>query len=217
MQALQGNPEKWARWAEIRRCNPLTAISADFRRKLLEERDEARADSRLKARFLSYRLNVPTADESTMLLSVSDWELVCAREVPGRAGLPILGIDVGHSRSWGAAVAIWRTGRVEAIAIAPGLPSLEAQEKRDRVPWGTYRRLALAGRLRVAEGLRVPTPSQLYEAAVAAFGQPARIVCDRFKLDMLRRRGGGRGADRRSRNPVVIGNPRYRGAAKARA
>ena len=66
VQALQGNPEKWARWAEIRRCNPLTAISPEFRAKLLEERDAARADSRLKARFLSYRLNVPTADESTM-------------------------------------------------------------------------------------------------------------------------------------------------------
>ena len=86
VQALQGNPEKWARWAEIRRCNPLTAVSADFRKKLLEERDAARRDSRLKARFLSYRLNVPSADEARVLLTVEDWELVCAREVPERAG-----------------------------------------------------------------------------------------------------------------------------------
>ena len=87
-------------------------------------------------------------------------------------------------------MAIWRTGRVEALAVAPGIPSLEAQEKRDRVPWGTYRRLALAGTLRIVEGLRVPTPAQLYEAALAAFGQPARIVCDRFKLDELRDAAG---------------------------
>ena len=59
VQALRGEPERWDQWPEIRRVNPLTAISADFRRKLLEERDAARSDSRLKARFLSFRLNVP--------------------------------------------------------------------------------------------------------------------------------------------------------------
>ena len=47
--------------AEIRRCNPLTAISDSFRAKLLDERDRARRDSRLKARFMSYRLNVRRA------------------------------------------------------------------------------------------------------------------------------------------------------------
>ena len=51
VQSLQGNAEKWDTWAEIRRCNPLTAISGDFRKRLLVERDEARLDSRLKARF----------------------------------------------------------------------------------------------------------------------------------------------------------------------
>ena len=53
VQSLKGNPERWDRWPEIRRCNPLVSVSADFRRKLLEERDAARRDSRLKARFLS--------------------------------------------------------------------------------------------------------------------------------------------------------------------
>ena len=43
VQALRGDPERWDQWPEIRRVNPLTAISADFRRKLLEERDKARA------------------------------------------------------------------------------------------------------------------------------------------------------------------------------
>ena len=43
---LQGDPRKWERWQEIRRVNPLCNIDAGFRRKLLEERDEARADSR---------------------------------------------------------------------------------------------------------------------------------------------------------------------------
>ena len=46
-------PEKWDQWAEIKRCNPLTKISASFRKRLLLERNEARGDTRLKARFLS--------------------------------------------------------------------------------------------------------------------------------------------------------------------
>ena len=110
VQKLQGDAEKWDSWAEIRRCNPLTAISASFRKRLLGERDAARGDARLKARFLSYRLNLPSADESTMLLEVADWQRVTARDVPPREGQPIVGIDLGSGRAWSAAVAMWGNG-----------------------------------------------------------------------------------------------------------
>ena len=93
VQALQGDVARWDQWPEIRRCNPLTAISPDFRKKLLEERDAAREDTRLKSRFVSYRLNVPMGDESEVLLTVTDWERVERREVPDRAGRPIVGVD----------------------------------------------------------------------------------------------------------------------------
>ena len=185
VQALQGDAEKWDRWPEIRRVNPLVALSADFRRKLIEERDAARRDSRLKARFLSCRLNVPTGDESTMLLTVDDWERVTARPVAGREGRPIVGVDLGGGRAWSAAVAIWQTGRCEALAVAPGIPSLAEQEKRDRVPAGTYRALADRGALCVAEGLRVQPPGELIRAALEAWGAPELIVCDRFRLGEL--------------------------------
>ena len=55
VQVLQGQRKTWDSWHTIRKANPLTAVSADFRKTLLEERDEARKDTRLKARFLSYR------------------------------------------------------------------------------------------------------------------------------------------------------------------
>ena len=103
VQALQGKVEAWDTWAEIRRCNPLTAISGDFRKRLLVERDAARVDSRLKARFLSYRLNRPSGDESEVLLTTTDWERVTAREVPEREGRPIVGVDLGGGRAWSAA------------------------------------------------------------------------------------------------------------------
>ena len=185
VQALQGDAEKWDRWPEIRRVNPLVAVSADFRRKLLEERDAARRDSRLKARFLSYRLNLPTGDESTMLLTVDDWERVTARPVAEREGRPLVAIDLAGGRAWSAAVGMWRSGRVEALAVAPGIPSLAEQEKRDRVPAGTYRALVESGALRVAEGLRVQPPGELIQATREAWGAPELIVCDRFRLGEL--------------------------------
>ena len=182
VQLLQGDLDKWDQWQEIRRCNPLVEISSDFRKKLLQERDEARRDSRLKARFLSYRLNLPSGDESVMLLTVDDWQRVCAREAPARKGRPVVGVDLGAGRAWSAAVAAWRSGRIEALAVAPGIPNIEAQEKRDRVPRGTYRLLVESGALRVSEGLRVPPPGELVEAIREAWGPVEVIVCDRFRL-----------------------------------
>ena len=153
MHAIQGDRETWDQWPTIRKANPLCNISPAFRKKLLEERDAARADSRLKARFLSYRLNVPTGDESTMLLTADDWDRVTARAVPERVGRPLVGIDLGGGRAWSTAVGMWETGRSEAIAVAPGLPSIAEQEKRDRVRTGTYRKLVRSGALGIAEGL----------------------------------------------------------------
>ena len=187
VQSLTGDPEKWDYWPEIRRCNPLTSISPKFRKKLLEERDEARRDSRLKARFLSYRLNAPTADESSCLLTVDDWKNVLARDVSKREGRrPIVGIDLGQNRSWSAAVAIWEGGRIEAVALCPGIPDhIEHQEKRDKVPNGTYQKLVDQGTLRMCKGLRVPLPKMLIKAIIEKWGRPMAVICDRFKISSL--------------------------------
>ena len=182
VMALQGDINRWDQWPEIRRVNPLTAIDAGFRKKLLEERDKAREDTRLRARFCSYRMNTPMGDESEVLLTVADWERLERREVPDRAGRPIVGVDLGGGRAWSAATAIWPNGRTEAKAVAPGIPSLEEQEKRDRVPAGTYGKLYDAGQLEIAHGLRVPPVSLLWEMIRGAWGRPSRIVCDRFRL-----------------------------------
>lgn len=185
VQLHAGDRKRWHDLRHVYAVNPLARISATFRETLRRERDEARGDPRLKARFLSYRLNVPTADESEMLLDVSDWERAAARPVPEPAGRPIVGIDLGGGRAWSAATAIYRNGRADALAVAPGVPSLEAQEKRDRASAGVYRRLAAAGALRVADGLRVQPPGELWRAVVEAWGRPAAVVCDRFRLAEL--------------------------------
>ena len=182
---LQGRADRWSHWREILRVNPLARHHREFADVLREERDAAMADSRLASAFKSYRINLPSGDETTMLLTVQDWERVTAREVPERTGRPIVGIDLAAGRAWSAAVAVWRSGRVEALAVAPGIPSLEAQERRDRVPAGVYRRLVESGALRVADGLRVQPPGRLVEAVRAEWGQPEVIVCDRFRLAEL--------------------------------
>ena len=185
VQALQGDRERWDAWSEIRRCNPLVEVAPEFRKKLLQERDEALGDTRLKARFLSYRLNVPIRDKSQVLLTPEDWSLVASRDLPDRNGPPVVGIDLGGGRAWSAACAIWESGRCEVLAVAPGIPSLAEQERRDRVPAGLYERLHEEGLLLVAEGLRVQPVTEIWSAICARWGIPDRIVCDRFNLHAL--------------------------------
>ena len=74
---------------------------------------------------------------------------------------------------------------MEALAIAPGEPDIDAQERRDRVPAGTYRRLETAGSLQLADGLRVPPVSMLVDAINERWGGAACIVCDRFRMPEL--------------------------------
>ena len=183
VQALRGDPDKWDRWPEIRRCNPLMAAFAESRATLLEERDAARRDSRLKARFLSYRMNCPTADEVSVLLTVDEWRRVLARAVPERRGRPVVGVDCGAGRAWSAGTALWSNGRCEAVAIAPGWPSIANQETRDRVARGTYQRLAASGVLTTDGDRRVPRVSALVDRVLA--WRPLAIVCDRFRLSEL--------------------------------
>ena len=125
-----------------------------------------------------------------MLLTVADWRRVTSRPVPAPEGRPVVGVDLGAGRAWSAAVAVWRSGRCEAVALAPGEPSIADQERRDHVPRGTYARLVATERLTVAAGVRVPAPAGLVERVMV--WRPAAIVCDRFRLGELQDAAGGR-------------------------
>ena len=186
VQYFHGERETWDKWQTIRKANPLVAIDANFRAKLLEERDAARLDTRLKARFMSYRLNIPTRDESEMLLTVDDWEAVEARPVPERKGRAIVGVDCGGGRAWSAAVAVYPNGLIDALAVAPGIPPIEDQEKRDRVAPGLYQKLVDDGLLHIAHGLRVPTIGQVWETVRDEWGKPQFLICDRFRVPELK-------------------------------
>ena len=185
--ALRGRLGLWATARELRRVNPLMWAFPESRAVLVEERDEAKADTRKKAAFLSYHMNLPALDEEVALLTPDEWERVLARPVPDRdlLGLPIVGVDIGGGRAWSAAVGVWESGRVEALALAPGEPTIAAQEKRDRVPGGTYQRLVESGALVPADGQRVPSVALLVDAITERWGGAAVVVCDRFRLPEL--------------------------------
>ena len=185
VQHFRDELETWDRWATIRKANPLIGLDAHTRKVILEERDAARGDSRLKARFCTYPLNRPHGDESQVLLTTDDWDQLADREVPEPNGAPTVGVDLGGGRAWSAAMAIWPSGRTEALAVAPGIPDLTEQERRDRVPLGTYAKLYDRGQLDVAEGLRVQPVLQVWEAIRQRWGRPKLIVCDRFRLPEL--------------------------------
>ena len=77
------------------------------------------------------------------------------------------------------------------MALAPGIPALDEQEKRDRVPPGTYVKLAERGLLQVADGFMVPPPGLLWDAIKERWGLPMGIVCDRFQLTQLQQAVAG--------------------------
>ena len=192
IQQLKGDLSKWDSWAEIKRVNPLVSVSADFRRKLLEERDEARRDDRAKARFLSYRLNLESTDETSMLLSVPEWRRCEGRALRPGGARPVVGVDLGGGRSWSAATAVFPGGRVESFALTSGIPPIMDQERRDVAPRGTYARLVAEGALLIDRDRHIPRASLMVDEILRRWPGLRFVVCDRFRLHDLLDAFGGR-------------------------
>ena len=180
---IAGDRGTWDEWPTIRRANPMVNVNPLLRRRLIRERDDARSDERLKSRFLSMRLNVPSRGDDVALLTVEDWLTVVSRKPPEPFGRPVCGVDIGANRSWSAAVAVYPSGLVRAIALCGGVPSIEAMERRDRVPSGVYSRLVMSGALVVDGGLHVPRVERLMELVMP--WKPRLILGDRFRLGEL--------------------------------
>ena len=190
VHAIQADPAKWDHASEIRRCSPLSWSYPDSRAELFDERDEARVSAAAKARFLSYRLNVPTDSEAEVVFTPDDWEAILARPVPPPVGRPIVGLDAGSNRSWSMASIAWRNGRLDAVGVIPGVPDIAAQERRDGKSPGIYQALVDGDRLTVETGRQVVEMETLIDR-VLDFG-PAAIVCDNHRLAAVEDAVGGR-------------------------
>ena len=188
---LQADSERWGDFDEVLRVNPVAAINPHLRRTLEREHAAALASERSARTFRQFRLNIPGEPvESQPLITGSEWQRVCARPVPACEGKPVIGVDLGGSRSWSAAAAIWPSGRVESWAIAPGVPSLADQERDDQVAEGTYAELVGGGGLTVDVGRAVPGVDRLLSRIWA--WEPRLIACDNYRANELHQVVSGR-------------------------
>ena len=188
---LQADPAKCRDFSEVLRVNPVAAINPHLRR-TLEREHEAALSSEMAARtFRQYRLNIPGDPVDTQpLVTAAEWARVCARPVPACEGAPIIGVDLGGSRSWSAACAVWPSGRVESWALAPGVPSLAEQEREDQVSEGAYRELVRSAGLSVDAGQHVPSIERLLSRIWTL--EPSCIVCDPYRAAELHQVVSGR-------------------------
>lgn len=186
VQSYQGDVETWDKWPTIQKANPLCNGFPEMRKKLLERRDEARASSRLKARFLSYRLNVPAGDESTMLISAEDWQRCETADPPPPIGSGVWGVDLGSGNAM-SAISCYHpeSGLLRVLATFGGIPDLVARGRADQV--GTlYARMFDRGELLIQPGRRVPDVSVFLRESLERWGAPGCIVADRWRAAELR-------------------------------
>ena len=188
---LQASSTSWKDFNEVLRVNPVSAINPHLRRVLEREHKAALASERAARTFRQFRLNIPgEPTESQPLITAAEWERVCARPVPACEGKPVIGVDLGGNRSWSAAAAVWPNGRIEAWAVAPGLPSLGDQEREDQVADGTYGELVRSGGLSVDSGRAVPGVERLLSRVWN--WQPAALVSDPYRAPELHQVVAGR-------------------------
>ena len=173
-----GEVKDWSKWATVKRCNPLVGYNPHLAPKLRKELVKAKRDDDARRQFLSYRLNRPSCDLSTHLITPDAWAVALARPVPPRDGPAVLGLDVGASRSWSAAALCWRNGRVEVFASVPGIPSLADLEQRDGLQRGELQRHVNAGVMAVAEGRHVARIETLLDLLPDV--EIEGVVADRF-------------------------------------
>ncbi len=117
-------------WAK---ANPSLLHMPDLKAAIRAEAEQARRDPDALAAFEALRLNLGTADHDVrVLLSADVWE-VLEGEAPA-AGDCVWGVDLGTTAAQSAVVAYWpETGRLEAVAAFPRVPSLAERGLRDGV------------------------------------------------------------------------------------
>ena len=188
---LQADSARWTDFDEVLRVNPVADINPHLRRALEREHRAALVSERAARTFKQYRLNIPGDPvDQQPLITAAEWQRVVERPVPAGEGQPVIGVDLGGSRSWSAACAVWPSGRIEAWALAPGVPSLDGQERDDQVAEGTYVELARSGGLAVDDGHAVPGVERLLSRIWD--WEPKVLVSDPYRAAELHQVVSGR-------------------------
>ena len=157
-------------------ANPSLAYLPELRKVYEREAAEAKADASLLPAFRALRCNMGAIDhEVAVLIEAEDWRRAEVDNLPARRGPCVLGVDLAGGDAMTAAAAYWPlTGRVEALAAFPELPSLD---DRGRTDGADYAAMHADGDLLVM-GRRVVPVADLVGEVLSRWGRPARIVAD---------------------------------------
>ena len=168
----------WADPATWEAANPSLVHLPELRKVYAREAAEAAADPSLLPPFRALRCNMGAVDhEVAVLLESADWQRCEVDLLPQAAGAAVWGVDLsgGDARPMAGIAAFWpATGRVEALAAFPELPSLADRSRTDAAD---YQTMNADGDLLVM-GRRVVPVADLIREALRRFGRPARIVAD---------------------------------------
>jgi len=164
-------------------ANPSLSHLESLRKVYEREAEESRSDASLLRMFRGYRLNQPVRlDTPDLLLDPDIWKRIEGSETA--TGPLILGIDLGGGMAMSAAAAFFpESGRLEAFATLPANPDLSERGRADAVG-NLYRDMADREELHVTPG-HAPDVAALVREAVKRYGQPAAVVCDRYRLREL--------------------------------
>ena len=150
------------------------------------EAEDARQDPAALASFKALRLNMGLSDMSqAQLIDADAWERA-ERMTVQETDLDsyVLGLDLGQNAAMSAAAAYFRTGKLEAMACFPELPSLAARGLADGVG-NLYQKMADRGEL-LQLGRRVSDIKLLLGECLNLWGTPGAIVTDRWREAELR-------------------------------
>ncbi len=157
-------------------ANPSLPHLPELRRVYEREAIEAAADPSLLPSYRALRCNMGAVDhEVSVLIEVEDWQRCEVGELPAAAGASVWGVDLSGGDAMAAVASFWpATGRCEALAAFPELPSLADRSRTDAADYMT---MHADGDLLVM-GRRVVPVAELIREALRRFGRPARIVAD---------------------------------------
>ena len=168
-----------------KRANPGLDRQPDLEKAIRQEAERAKKDPSALARFKALRLNLGVSDTvESVLLDFDTWERI-ETDAPETAGPFVLGLDLGQNAAMSAAAAYFlEGGGLEAFAVFPEYTDLLERGRQDGVD-RLYVECFDRGEL-LTEGARVSDVGALLAEVRQRWGDPAAIVCDRWREAELR-------------------------------
>ena len=172
------NPYRKSTWVK---ANPSLKHFPHLETVIRSESKIAKIDDSAMQAFKALRLNLGVSDTGrAVVLDASTWRSLETDNLPSAQGKSIWGVDLGSGAAMSAVASFEpQSGRLEVVAAFPGLPSLQERGKSDAVG-DLYLKMQERGELITTSGRTVDV-AELIEIAVAEFGIPERVACDRWR------------------------------------